>query len=86
MYLHIGGDVIVPFRDVIGIFDHVTSDAAATREFLRASREEGFTFSATDITNVKSFVVANDRVYLSPIACATLRKRWVSLILSTEEL
>lgn len=86
MYLHIGGDVIVPYRDVVGIFDYVTSDATATREFLQVSREEGFTFSATDITHVKSFVVANDRVYLSPIACATLRKRWVSLILSTEDL
>ena len=86
MYLHIGGDVIIPFRDVVGIFDHVTSDAAATREFLKVSREEGFTFSATDITHVKSFVVANDRVYLSPIACATLRKRWVSLAFSAEEM
>lgn len=86
MYLHIGGDVIVPFRDVVGIFDHVTSDAPATREFLQVSREEGFTFSATDIPHVKSFVLANDRVYLSPIACATLRKRWNSLVLTTEEL
>lgn len=86
MYLHIGGDVIVPFRDVVGIFDYVTSDAAATRDFLKVSREEGFTFSATDISHVKSFVVANGRVYLSPIACTTLRKRWNSLILTTEEL
>ena len=86
MYLHIGGDVIVPFKDVVGIFDYVTSDAAATREFLKVSREEGFTFTASDVINIKSFVVANDRVYLSPIACATLRKRWALLLISTEEL
>jgi len=76
----------VPFRDVVGVFDYVTSDAAATREFLQVSRDEGFIFSATDITQVKSFVVANDRVYLSPIACVTLRKRWISLALSTEDM
>ncbi|KAF0194414.1 MAG: hypothetical protein FD169_1812 [Bacillota bacterium] len=86
MYLHIGGDVIIPFKEVVGIFDSITSDATATREFLQVSREEGFIFSATDITHVKSFIIVNDRVYLSPIACATLRKRWFSLIFSIEEL
>lgn len=85
MYLHIGGDVIVPFGDIVGVFDIVTSDATATREFLQVSREEGFVVSEIDISQVKSFVIANNRVYLSPIACATLKRRWMSLSLGLED-
>ena len=36
MYLHLGQSVVVPFRDVIGIFDlDTTTDSRITREFLK---------------------------------------------------
>lgn len=79
MYLHIGGDVIIPFKEVIGVFDAVSSDATVTREFLKVAREEGFVVSVMDGNPEKSFVVTNEKVYMSPIACSTLRRRWVHL-------
>lgn len=79
MYLHIGGDVIIPFKEVIGVFDMVTSNAQVTRDFLKISREEGFVASVMDGNPIKSFVVTDTKVYMSPIACSTLRRRWVHL-------
>ena len=69
MYLHLGQSVVVPYRDVIGLFDlDNTSSSHLTRKF--RERE--------DIP--KSFVVCGDRkggqtVYLSQMATATLLRR-----------
>ena len=42
MYLHLGQSVVVPFRDVIGIFDlDTTTDSRITREFLKRAEREG---------------------------------------------
>jgi len=85
MYLHIGGDIIVPFRDVIGVFDIVTSDSPATRDFLQTAREEGFVMLGSESTQVKSYVLTSNKVYMSPIACATLRKRWTTLAFGSDD-
>ncbi|NMA52713.1 MAG: DUF370 domain-containing protein, partial [Peptococcaceae bacterium] len=34
MFMHLGGDVVVPTKEVIAILDYKTKDAAATKEFL----------------------------------------------------
>lgn len=77
MFLHIGGDVIIPLKDVIGIFDLSSAENSATSEFLSVAKEEGFIVDQID-GEKKSFILVNDRIYLSPIASSTLRKRWVS--------
>lgn len=84
MFLHIGGDVIIPARDVIAIFDITTSDNTATSEFLRTAQEEGFIIDLIE-GEKKSFILANDRIYLSPIASSTLRKRWEQRIIDDME-
>ena len=80
MYLHLGNNVSVPTDDIIGIFDlDNASTARATRAFLRAAEEEGMVVSAGgDLP--KSLVVCCprgswQRVYLSPLAPATLSGR-----------
>ena len=81
MYLHLGGDTVIPSESVIGIFDmdNVTV-SRVSRDFLETAQ------SAGTIVNIfedipKSFIVESDKnkktkVYLSQISPATLRKRW----------
>ncbi|MBC7341379.1 MAG: hypothetical protein H5U02_02845 [Clostridia bacterium] len=47
MFLHLGGDIIIPESEIICIINLDTVDnTPATREFLRARRDEDKTFSA----------------------------------------
>jgi len=79
MFLHIGGDVVIPIKDIIAIFDlEKTTISKDTREFLRTAEEEGFVESISyDIP--KSFILTendkNSKIYLSPISSTTLQKR-----------
>jgi len=80
MYLHLGQSVVVPFRDVIGVFDLDTvSTSRITRGFLSRAEQEGRTVSVSEELP-KSFVLCGTRkgrasVYLSQLATATLLKR-----------
>ena len=59
MFLHLGENVVVPIKDVIGIFDLQTSMYSSdTISFLRMAEE-------TEMS----------KVYLSPISSSTLTKR-----------
>lgn len=80
MYIHLGSESTVRSDDIIGIFDiENTSVGKITREYLSASskRKSAVTVS---FDMPKSFVVCTDKkgkekVYISPIASATLKKR-----------
>ncbi len=83
MYLHLGQDVVVPSRNIIGIFDiENTSVSRITKDFLGAEEK------LRHVVNVsmelpKSFIVCRENrgkgeetvVYISQISCATLKKR-----------
>lgn len=84
MYLHLGNHISVPTDDIIGIFDlDNASSARSTRDFLSAAEEEGMVIAVgQDLP--KSLVVCCprgswQRVYLSPLAPATLLGRLESL-------
>lgn len=79
MFLHLGENVVVPIKDIIGIFDMETSMYSSdTIQFLRMAEEDGFVQRITK-DKPKSFVIAEvdkkSKVYLSPISSATLTKR-----------
>jgi hypothetical protein len=79
VFLHLGENVVVPIKDVIGIFDIQSAmDSSDTIQFLRMADEDGFVERITE-EKPKSFVIAEvdkmSRVYLSPISSATLTKR-----------
>lgn len=79
MFLHLGENVVVPLKDIIGIFDiESTMYSTDTIQFLRMAEEDGFVERITK-ENPKSFVIAEvdkkSKVYLSPISSATLTKR-----------
>lgn len=83
MFLHLGENVVVPVKDVIGIFDMETSTYNSdTVQFLRAAEEDGFVVRITK-DKPKSFIVAEvkkkSKIFLSPISSATLSKRTETL-------
>lgn len=79
MFLHLGENIVVPIKDIIGIFDIETAmDNSDTRQFLRLAEEDGFIQKITNEVP-KSFVVAEvdkkSKIFLSPISSSTLTKR-----------
>lgn len=81
MYLHLGNNISVPLDDIIGIFDlDNASTARDTRRYLRAAEEEGMVITVGEELP-KSLIVCCprgswQRVYISPLASATLQGRW----------
>ena len=79
MFLHLGENVVVPIKDVIGIFDlETTMYSSDTSSFLRLAEEDGFVEKISK-DKPKSFVIAEvnkmSKIYLSPISSSTLTKR-----------
>jgi hypothetical protein len=80
MYLHLGQSMVVPFRDVIGIFDLDNASAAhLTRRFLKQAEREGRVVNVSDELP-KSFALCKSpgekpRIYISQLSSATLLKR-----------
>lgn len=79
MFLHIGGDVVIPVRNIIAIFDiESTTISKDTKEFLTIAEEEGFIESISDDLPKSFIITENDKkskIYLSPISSVTLQKR-----------
>ena len=80
MYLHIGNNVMLIERRIIGIFDlDKCSYGKRTREYLAAAEQEGVVLDVSgDLP--KSFVVCDHPyppqiVYLSQLAPSTLKNR-----------
>ena len=79
MFLHLGENVVVPIKDIIGIFDlQTTMYSSDTIQFLRLAEEDGFVERITE-EKPKSFIIAEvdnkSKIYLSPISSTTLTKR-----------
>ncbi|MBS3937803.1 MAG: DUF370 domain-containing protein [Peptococcaceae bacterium] len=75
MFLHLGGDYIIPSDQIIGVFDIKTAKALSTREFLKRTHSRNMHVNVAEDQIPKAFVVTNDKIYLSAIAGATLRRR-----------
>ena len=81
MYLHIGNDYSVRTDEITGIFDlENTSLSKYTREYLANAEKLGRVIYTT-YEMPKSFIVCFDeslseRVYISQLACSTLKKRF----------
>ena len=82
MYLHLGQEVVVRHRDIIGVFDmDNTTISPHTRGYLNQAEKEGrVEYVSYDLP--RSFTVCappksrcTDKVYVSQIAPATLKKR-----------
>jgi hypothetical protein len=79
MFFHLGGDIVVPAKQVVAIYDlDRTTVSADTRAFLAEAERRGLV-TAVDGELPKAFVmtdgVEGGRVWLSPMSSATLMKR-----------
>ncbi|MGF7186433.1 hypothetical protein GGQ84_002535 [Desulfitispora alkaliphila] len=76
MFLHIGGDVAVPIKQIIAIVNVETGlKRGATQEYFQIAEEEGFLERTTQNEKIKSYVITDEKVFLSPISSFTLLKR-----------
>ena len=80
MYLHLGQSVMIPYGEILAVFDlDNASWAYKTREFLERAEQEGRAVWLTDDLP-RSFVLTEARggepmVYISPLSAAILKKR-----------
>ena len=81
MYLHLGQNVVVPEKNLIGIFDlDNTTGSQITRTFLRNAEKEGRVLNVSDELP-RSFVVSSDansksnNILISQLTPQTLLKR-----------
>jgi extracellular matrix regulatory protein B len=73
MYIHIGEDILVKAKDIITILDKDSVNSSTMiEEFLKRREETTMNLAKGAF---KSIVVTLDKVYLSPLASGTLKKR-----------
>lgn len=75
MFLHLGEDTIVKDKEIIGIFDLDTSTVnKATRDYLAiAEKNDSVEYVNYDLP--KSFIVTDNKIFVSPINTGTLLRR-----------
>lgn len=75
MFIHLGEDTVVNDKEIIGVFDIDTSTVnKATRDYLsKAEKDKRVIYVNYDLP--KSFIVCDDKVYISPINTSTINKR-----------
>ena len=80
MYLHLGNDIVVNEKEIIGVFDiENTSISKHTKDFLASAEKEKRVVNVS-FEMPKSYIVCKNGdgleiVYISQISAATLRKR-----------
>lgn len=75
MFLHIGGDYVVPHNEIVAIIDYnLRAHSKITRKYLEQCKDQGI---CTDVSDgmPKSIVITKDKVILSQISTQTLKKR-----------
>jgi hypothetical protein len=73
MYIHIGEDLNIRAKDIISILDKESANQSdLVEEFLNFHKERVINLSKNPF---KSVIITYDKVYLSPIASGTLKKR-----------
>jgi extracellular matrix regulatory protein B len=76
VYVHLGGDVVVPIQEIVGIFDsRLLHDSEDNRKFMDTARRQGRIRSEVPGEDTKAVVVTTTAVYTSAISSLTLQKR-----------
>ncbi|MDD6826499.1 MAG: DUF370 domain-containing protein [Oscillospiraceae bacterium] len=85
MYIHLGNEISISDRGIIGIFDiENTSLGNDTRQYLKRANDDGNVINVS-FEMPKSFIVCSEKksgetVYVSQISPATLLRRAVKSI------
>lgn len=76
MYLHIGGNMMVPFEELVMIIDLESgSHKETTKEYLSLADWENKMVYVGEKNKNKSVIITKDMVFYSPISVDTLVKR-----------
>jgi len=76
VYVHLGGEVVVPIQEIVGIFDaRMIVGNGDNERFLEIARAGGRLRSDVPSSDLKSIVVTAGGVYASPISSMTLVRR-----------
>ncbi|HXQ22151.1 MAG TPA: extracellular matrix/biofilm biosynthesis regulator RemA family protein [Candidatus Acidoferrales bacterium] len=76
MYVHLGGDIVVPIQDIIGIFDtRILEGNDDNHRFLSNAVANKRMMSEIQDRDRKSLVVTTNGVYWSAISSLTLVRR-----------
>lgn len=76
MYVHLGGEVVVSTRDIVGIFDaRIIERSEENKRFIEKQRSLGRIIPTHNHEDVKSIVITGSWVYGSPISPGTLARR-----------
>ena len=76
MYVHLGGEVVVPIQDIIGIFDaRLIEGNEDNLRFLEIARAHGRMRTEIQQKERKALVVTTGGVYTSAISSLTLVRR-----------
>jgi extracellular matrix regulatory protein B len=73
VYVHVGGDVMVQMKEIIAILDYSVMDDSIEMETWLTANEKKVIRLSKRIT--KSIVITDHKIYLSPLASTTLKKR-----------
>lgn len=74
MFLHLGANTAIPLRNVIAIFDIKISGSAATEQYIKKVKSVNKVVDISDGA-VKSFIITDQKIYMSAISSHTLKKR-----------
>ncbi len=78
MYLHLGRETLVMTGDLIAILDiDKATIKKDSREFLKKATNRGDVINVTDELP-KSFIITDEKVYISQLSPTTLKKRSIS--------
>ncbi len=76
MYVHLGGEVVVPIQEIIGIFDaRLIEGNEDNQRFMDLARSHGRMRAETASGDRKSIIVTTGGVYTSAISSLTLVRR-----------
>lgn len=74
MYLHIGNDNLIKQNDIIAIFS-VKDKKSSLYKKLVLDRNEKLEYEESSTNRISSYILTTDKIYLSNISVATLKKR-----------
>lgn len=75
MYVHVGGETLVPLQDVIAILDAQAGRMTAESRRLVRDALAGGRYRDVSSGTVNAYIVTDTCVYASPISAGTLKKR-----------
>lgn len=71
MYVHLGKNINIPEKEIIGIFNIKTRTKPCNRELI----QNAFLEEIGSSREHNSFIITTKKIFLSPIASSTLYKR-----------